>query len=45
MQSSLSQHLHTNNTLVTEQYGFRKGMSNEDAAFRVTGSVFKSINL
>jgi len=40
----LSQHLHTNNILVTEQYDFRKGISNEDAAFRLTNRVFKSIN-
>ena len=43
MQSRLSQHLHTNNILVTEEYGFRKGVSTEDAAFRPTDSVFKSI--
>jgi len=42
--SRLSQHLHINNLLVTERYGFRKGISTEDAAFRVTESVFKSIN-
>jgi hypothetical protein len=30
--------------LVTEQYGFRKGISTENPAFRLTGSVFKSIN-
>jgi hypothetical protein len=41
--SRLSQHLHTNNILVTEHYGFRKGISNKDAAFRLTDSVFKSI--
>ena len=40
----LSQHLHTNSVLVTEQYIFRKGISTEVAAFRLTGSVFKSIN-
>jgi len=40
MHSRLSQHLHTNNTLVTEQYGFRKGIS----TCRLTDSVFKSIN-
>jgi len=44
MQSSLGQHLHTNNILVTEQYGFRKGISTEDAAFRLTDSVFKPVN-
>jgi hypothetical protein len=33
-----------NNILVTEQYSFRKGISTEDAAFRLIDSVFKSIN-
>jgi len=42
--SILSQQLHTNNTLVTEQYSFIKGISNKDAAFWLTDSVFKSIN-
>ena len=36
MHSGLSQHVHTNNKLVTEQCGFRKGISTEDAAFRLT---------
>ena len=27
MHSRLSQHLHTNNILVTEQHGFKKGIS------------------
>jgi hypothetical protein len=44
MHSRLSQHLHTNYILVTEQHGFRKGMFTENAAFRLTDSVFKSIN-
>jgi len=44
MLSRLSQHLHINNILVTEQYGFRKGLSTEDAVFRITDSVLKSIN-
>jgi hypothetical protein len=30
--------------MVTEHYGFVKGISTEDAAFRLTDSVFKSIN-
>jgi hypothetical protein len=42
--SRLCQHLHTNNILVAEQYGFRKGISTEDAALRPTDSEFKSIN-
>jgi len=44
MHSRLSQHLHTNNIQVTEQYGVRKEISTEDAAFRITDSVLKSIN-
>ena len=44
MHSRLSQHLHPNDLLVTEQYSFRQGISTEDAAFRLTDSVFKSIN-
>jgi len=42
--SRLNQHLQTNNILVPEQYAFRKGMSLEDAAFRLTDSVLKSFN-
>jgi len=41
--SGLSQHLHTTNTLVTEQCGFGKGRSTEDATCRLTNSIFKSI--
>jgi hypothetical protein len=36
--------LQTNNILVPEQYAFRKGRSTEDAAFRLTDSVLKSLN-
>jgi hypothetical protein len=43
LHSILSQHLHTN-ILVTELCGLRKGISSEDAAFRLADSVFKSIN-
>jgi hypothetical protein len=42
--SRLSQLLHTNNVLVTERYGFRIDISTEDAAFRLTDSVFKYVN-
>jgi tRNA G37 N-methylase TrmD len=38
LQSILSQQLHTN-ILVTEEYGFRKRISSEDAAFRLTDSA------
>jgi Notch-like protein len=31
--SRINQHMHCNNILVPEQYGFRKGISTEDAAF------------
>jgi len=44
MHGRLSQHLHTDNILVTEQYGFTKGISTEDATCRLTDSVFKFIN-
>ena len=44
MNSRLSQHLHSNNMLVTEQYGFRKGISTENTTCRLTDSVLKSIN-
>ena len=43
VQCRLSQYLHTNNILVTEEYGFRKVISTEDAALRPTENVFKSI--
>jgi len=33
-----------NNILVREQYSFRKGILTEEAAFRLTDSVLKSIN-
>jgi len=39
-----SHHLHTNNIPVTEQCGFRKDISTENPAFRLTDSVFKSAN-
>jgi hypothetical protein len=43
MHSRLSHHLQTNNILVLEQHGFKKGISTENAVFRLTDSVFKSI--
>jgi len=42
--SKLSHHMHTNNILVPEQFGFRQGSSTENAAFKLTDSVPKSIN-
>ena len=44
MYSRLNQHFLTNNILVPEQYAFKKGMSSEDAAFRLTDSILKSLN-
>jgi hypothetical protein len=44
MYSRWSQHLQTNSILAPEQYAFRKGTSTEDAAFRLTDSVLKSLN-
>jgi hypothetical protein len=44
MHSRLSHHLYTNHILVPEQHAFRKGMSTEDAAFKLTDSVFRSLN-
>jgi hypothetical protein len=37
-------HLYPNNILVPEQLAFRKGKSTEDAVFKLTDSVFKSLN-
>jgi hypothetical protein len=37
-------HLHTNNILISEQYGFRRGIYTENAAFKLTISVFKPVN-
>jgi len=44
MYSRLNQHLQSNYILAPEQYAFRKGKSTEDAAFRLTDSVLKSLN-
>jgi hypothetical protein len=44
MYSRINQHMHCNNILVPEQYGFRKGISTEDSAFKLTDSVLKYID-
>jgi hypothetical protein len=44
MTSRSSHHPHTNNILVREEYGFRKGTLTENPAFRLTDSILKSIN-
>jgi hypothetical protein len=45
MHNRLSCYLQTSNILVPEQFGFRKGISTENAAVKLTESVLKSINL
>jgi len=44
MHNRLSHHMHTNKILVPEQFGFRKGKSTGNDAFKLTNSVLKSIN-
>jgi hypothetical protein len=44
MYNTLSHHIQINNILVPEQFDFWKGISSENAAFRLTNSVLKSIN-
>jgi hypothetical protein len=44
MYSRLSHDMHTNNILVPEHFSFRKGISAESAAFKLTDKVLKSFN-
>jgi hypothetical protein len=44
MYNRLSHYLQTNNILLPEQFVFRKGISDENAAFKLTESVLKSLN-
>jgi hypothetical protein len=41
MNNKLSHYLQTSNIRVIEQSGFRKGISTENAAFKLTDSVLK----
>jgi hypothetical protein len=41
MYSRINHHMQCNNIMVPEQYGFRNGISTEDAAFTLTDSVLK----
>jgi hypothetical protein len=43
MYNRLSHHMHINNILVPEQFGFRKGTSTENAAFKLTDNVLKFV--
>jgi hypothetical protein len=42
MHNMLSHYLRTNNTLVPEQFGFRKGISTENTAFKLTDKQTKN---
>jgi hypothetical protein len=44
MYNRLSHYLQTNNMLVPEQFGCRKGITTENAAFKLRDSILKSIN-
>jgi hypothetical protein len=44
MHSKLNQHLQTNNVLATEQYGFRKGSSTEQATYSLTNNILMAWN-
>jgi hypothetical protein len=44
MLNRLNHSLITNNILVSEEFGFRKGISTENAIFKLTESVLKSLN-
>jgi hypothetical protein len=44
MYNRLSHHVHTNNILTPEQFGFRQGKSTDNAAFKPTNSVLIPIN-
>jgi hypothetical protein len=45
MYNKLSIYLQTNNILVPEQSGSRKGISTENAAFKLTDSVLKLVQI
>jgi hypothetical protein len=44
MYNRISHHMHTNNIIVQEEFGFRQQSSTENAAFKLTDNVLKSIN-
>jgi hypothetical protein len=44
MYHRLNHHLQVHNILVSEQYGFRKGMSADNAACKLTDSILKDWN-
>jgi len=40
----VTEHLNTNNLLVRNQSGFRKGTTNEDAIFNLTNEILKALS-
>jgi hypothetical protein len=44
MHNRLSHYFQNNNILVPEQFGFKKGISIENAAFKLADSVLKFLN-
>jgi hypothetical protein len=44
MYQRLNQHLQNSNILVTEEFGFRKGLSTDNAAYKLTDSILSAQN-
>jgi hypothetical protein len=44
MHTRLSHYFQTNNILVPEEFGFRKGISTENIAFKLSDSILNSVN-
>jgi hypothetical protein len=44
MYNRLNHHMQTNNILVPEKFGLSQGKSTDNAAFKLTDSVLKSVN-
>jgi len=40
----VTEHLNTNNLLFGNQFGFRRGTTNEDAIFKLTNEILKALN-
>ena len=40
----LTEHFNTNNLLVGNQFGFRKGTATEDAIFKLTNEILEALN-
>jgi len=40
----ITEHLNTNNLLVRNQFGFRKGTATEDVIFKLTNEILKALN-